>query len=75
MNFNVLFCVLAAPADCPDFSESYSKVINELKLMVDIKQKVIEDAIAIRDKFPCIERILDFVKGFVSNFDFCCAWE
>lgn len=57
----------AAPADCPDFAEQYSKAIDGLNLMVDIKRKVIEDVVAIRDKFPCIERVLDFVKGFVSN--------
>lgn len=60
-------CV-AALDDCPDFSISYAKAIDGLKLMVDIKPKVIVDAIAIRDKFPCHETVKDFVKGFVSNF-------
>lgn len=59
----------AAPADCPDFAEVYSKAMDDLRLMVDIKPTVIEDVTIIRDKFPCIERILDFVKCFVSNLE------
>lgn len=35
--------------------------------MIDIKPKVIEDAMAIRDKFPCSEHALELVYSLVSN--------
>lgn len=67
------FCNAVA-ADCPHFSETYSEAIDGLKLVAYLRPKVIEDVIAIRDKFPCNDLVRNLVKEFVSNFDLLSKW-
>lgn len=38
-----------------------------LKSMVDIKPKVLEDFMAIREKFPCNNYVLTYLPLFVSD--------
>lgn len=51
----------AAPTDCPDITEKYTKLIDHLKWMGNdsngdniLQPKFIENAIAIHEQFPCI---------------------
>lgn len=60
----------AAPADCPNFSKSYSEIFDRLKSINSLRPKVIEDVIAIHDKYPCLAAIHSYVETFVSKFDF-----
>lgn len=60
-----------AAVDCPRNVQKYNSKIDKLKLMVDIRQKVIEDMISIRDKFPC-SFLSDQIEGFVSKFLIFC---
>lgn len=69
MKFSTIF--RAAAADCPDEFQRHSQSIHKLNEMIDIKSKVIEDATAIRDKFPCIDMAVLLLERFVSNFAFC----
>lgn len=66
----LLFFFHAAADDCPNNLPAMSQIIDKLKLMVDLKPKVIEDATAIRDKFPCNDEVLTLLGRFVSDFDF-----
>lgn len=58
----------SAPADCPDVSEVYTKLIDGLKTMGDkiLTPKFIEDANTIHEKFPCILTI-QLLERIVSN--------
>lgn len=68
--FSLFFVVYhAATDDCPANSRRYSEAIDKLRLMVDLKPKVIEDAINLRDQFPCNDAVLEFLEHFVSNCD------
>lgn len=55
--------------DCP--SDEYrivSEKIDELKSVAGIKPKVVQDLTSIMEKFPCYNRVLEYLKRFVSNF-------
>lgn len=65
--FKLYFFCYAAAADCPNITERYSKSIDKLKTMVDLKPRVIEDVISIRDKFACNDKAIKFIENFVSN--------
>lgn len=59
-----------AAKDCDAESQKFSKTIDQLKSMIDIKKKVIQDYIAIRDKFPCHTEIHFDVSYLVCKFFF-----
>lgn len=53
MKFHVRIKI--ASADCPTWTSEYSGKIDELKSMIDIRSKVIDDFNAIKENFPCSE--------------------
>ncbi|KAG4076731.1 hypothetical protein HA402_002018 [Bradysia odoriphaga] len=43
----------ATTTECPDAHQKYTKVMNRLQKIVDVKPKVAQDVTAIHEKFPC----------------------
>lgn len=56
--------------DCPDYTRVLLDKLDKLKSLTNIKPKVIQDFMAIHDKFPCQKLSFDFLNRFVSSFDF-----
>lgn len=57
-----------AAADCPELFESYSKSMDKLKSMIDIKPKVVQDFAAIVEEFPCNQLTQEGLHRFVNIF-------
>lgn len=53
--------------DCPQQFQRYSELTDQLKAFTDIRPKVIEDFITIRDTFPCDLLIYSVLEDFVSK--------
>lgn len=56
-----------AAADCPDLVQRNSLTIHDLKRMIDIKPKVIQDFNVIREKFPCTQEVVFQLRRVVSH--------
>lgn len=53
--------------DCPHASQIYPGVFDELNSLVEIRPKVVQDFMAIREKFPCYGRVMKhIVRSFFS---------
>lgn len=67
------FLYIKEPAynDCSTQNSNYvtlnSKTLDKMKLIIDLKPKVIEHLNAIIDKFPCNNIIAEFLNRLVGN--------
>lgn len=68
VKFHVRNGIKPDATDCPHEFQRYSAPIDKLKSMIDIKPTVALDFTAIRDKFPCNQLCLQFLKYFVNKF-------
>lgn len=71
LNVSILFANKKTDAsDCSNKIQEYSKAMNVLATMVEIKPKVVQDFNTIRDKFPCNYEAYQLLAGSVANFCF-----
>ena len=61
------YALKIAASDCPKNFRSYTQATDDLKSLIDIKSKILQDFTTIRANFPCSVMTVDFLRSFVSK--------